>query len=141
MAPGRDVVDDRRAGFDRRARRPTAFVVSMLTGTAGVGGQRPDHRDDPGGLVVGGDRRGAGPGGLATHVEHRGTRVAQREPVGDRGVGIEVAAPVGEGIRGHVDDPHDPPATAPQSNIRSRSVQGEPAAANRPSRGDFRDAR
>ena len=84
-----------------------AFVVSMLTGTPGLGAsQALDHRQHPAQLLGVVDRLGAGPGRLAADVEHVGARRHQREAVGDRGVGVEEAAAVGERVGGDVHDAH-----------------------------------
>ena len=81
----------------------------MLTGTPASAASAAHDRQDPAQLLVGVDRLGAGPGRLAADVEDRRAGRGQREAVRDRGVGVEVAAAVGEGVGRDVDDPHQRP--------------------------------
>ena len=83
------------------------------------GGQGLDDRDDPGQLLVGGDRARARAGGLAADVDHVGALGGHGEAVGDGVLEGVVEAAVGEGVRRDVEDPHDerPPGGA----VRSRA--------------------
>ena len=107
MATGGDVVDDRRAGLERRGGDGAPCVVSMLTGTPAVGRERARRpgstRRSSSSAATG---VGARAGRLAADVEHVGARGDQREAVRDGGVGVEEAAAVGERVGGDVDDAH-----------------------------------
>ena len=74
--------------------------------------QALEHRRDAPQLLVGRQRRRAGPRRLAADVDDVGAVRDHRERVGDRDVGIESRAAVGERIRRDVDDAHDERARA-----------------------------
>jgi hypothetical protein len=72
------------------------------------GGRKLTHdRQHPPHLLGGRDAVRTRPGRLTADVHDIGTLRGKRQTVLDRGGGLEVAAAVGEGVRGHVDDPHD----------------------------------
>ena len=141
VAAGGDVVDDRRAGFERgRGDRGLRGVDADRD--RGVGGERPDHRDDPARLSSSA-ATGAAPGRVDSPPTSStaAPAVAQREAVRDRGVRVEVAPAVGEGIGGDVDDPHDRARDRAPVEHQVTQRTGGHARRNRSARGDFRDAR
>ena len=73
-----------------------------------------DDREEAGLFLVGGDERGggvagvgAGAGAFCAEVEDICAGVEEVEGVGDGGVGVEVEAAVGEGVRSDIEDGHD----------------------------------
>ena len=66
-----------------------------------------DDGDDPAQFLFQGHGFGKGPGGLAADVQDIGARGHQGPGLGQGGGVVEVAAVVGEGIRGDVEDAHD----------------------------------
>ncbi len=103
---GGDVVDDHGA---RRQRGAGDRGLRGVDAQGDVGGRRQplDDGDDPAGLLVGGDWRRAGAGGLPADVEDVGTGGGELDPVGDGGIGLEEAPAVRERVGRDVDDPHD----------------------------------
>jgi hypothetical protein len=79
----------------------------VSTESGGLGPQGRDQRDHPGDLHLGRNRLGAGPGGFAADVQDLGPLGEQPPGVGERRLGREVGAAVGEAVRRDIDDPHD----------------------------------
>ena len=106
---GGDVVDDRRAGLERGARRRPPSGVDA-DGHRAVGGERLDDGEHPAQLLVG-SSTGSAPGRVDSPPTSSsvGTRRDQLAAVRDGRVGIEEAAAVGEGVGGDVHDTHDRP--------------------------------
>ena len=81
-----------RGAGDRRLRRVDAH------GNRGLRRERPHHRQDPAQLFVVVDRLRSRARRLTPDVDHRRAGGGQREAVRDRGVGVEIAAAVGERV-------------------------------------------
>ena len=100
-----DVVDDARPRGDRRARDERLGRVDRdLCGRAR--GELGDDGLDARELLVEQHGLSAGAGGLATDVEDVGTLAGEPQRMLDGGDGVDVEAPVGERVGGHVHDPH-----------------------------------
>ena len=81
-------------------------MVSTETRTP-ARGQGLDDGHDPGQLLVERDGLGPGPGGLPADVDDVGPLGHHAEAVGHGALGGVVEAAVGEGVRRHVEHPHD----------------------------------
>ncbi len=101
------VVDDVGAGVERGPGHGRFHGVDRDE-DPGFRSQLPDDGEDPADLLLFGDGKGAGPGALAADVEDVRPFAGEGERVVDGAVRVEESAPVGEGIGGDVDDPHEP---------------------------------
>ena len=140
VAPGGDVVDDRRAGFERAGRdrwpsscrrspAPTSSAArARMTGTTRAASSSAET--------------GAAPGRVDSPPTSSTAAPSSRSaiPCAIAASGIEVEPTVGEGIRGHVDDAHDPARDlAPVEHQVGQRTAARPK--NPSARGDFRDGR
>ena len=121
-AQGRDVVDDRGPGVERRpgdldlggVDRDRDGPAPASAATTGARSRDLDLRRD--------DLR-ARPGGLAADIEDVRALCGERAAVGDRPPGVEKEPAVRERVRGHVDDPHDPRGQGSRPRARRASAQ------------------
>jgi hypothetical protein len=70
-----------------------------------------NHGQDPAQLLVGGDPVRTGARGLPSDVDDVGPRRCLLQRMGHGDVRLDVAAPIGEGVRGHVQHGHHQGAT------------------------------
>ena len=102
---GGDVVDDLGARLDGGEGGGGAHRVHTHPDAAAR--EFPHDRHDAAKLLLGLDACGAGTRGLAADIEQVGAVGDELEPVRDRGIGVEPAAAVAEGVGRDVDDAHD----------------------------------
>ena len=102
-----DVVDDRRAGVQRRGsdRRLRRVRRDRSTGPGGAR-KRRDHRAYAFVLNLGGDGLGTRPCRLASDVQYVGARRGKLAAVFDGSGGVQIQTAIGEGVRGDVEDAH-----------------------------------
>ena len=82
--------------------------IGRIDGDAQVGrSQCLEDRAKPRDLQLGRDRRGIGMARRGAELDDLGTGGGEAPGMGDRALGLEIAAPVREGILGDVDDPDD----------------------------------
>jgi hypothetical protein len=104
-AERRDVVDDRRAGLQRR--RGHSGLGGVDREPRRAAGEPLEDRHDAPQLLGLADRLGAGAGGLAADVENVGSLGRQPPAVGDGGLRIRPRAAIGERVGRDVHDAHD----------------------------------
>ena len=105
---GAHIVDDGRPGRDRGPGNLGATGVDGDAGAKAVeGGDRLDHGDHTGQLLVDRHRGSARSGRLAPHVDEGRSLVHKAARLGHRGVEIDIAAAVAERVGRDVQDAHD----------------------------------
>jgi hypothetical protein len=100
------VVDQDSARFDGGCGDPGPGGID--TDGDALPGELGDHWDRPGQLLLDVDAPGAGPGRLPADVDVVRAAADHFDAVRDGGLSEAVTAAVGEGVRGHVEDAHDP---------------------------------
>ena len=105
MAQGGDVVPDRGAGGDGRARHLGLHRIDRDRDVA-LSPDRADQRDQPLDLHPGRDGIGARPRGFRTQVQDVRAFRDEAAGMGQGDIGVEETAAVRKAVGRHVDDPH-----------------------------------
>jgi len=101
-------------------------------------GKPLDHGQHAAQLLAAIHRQGAGPRGLAADVQQVGAFIHHPQRGGDRRLGIEHPAAVGERIGGDVDDTHDERALAERQRRSAREPKGEASSRHKNTQADLK---
>ena len=123
---GRDVVDQVAPASQGRLGHRRLHRVDR---DPDVARQRLDHRDHPGQLDLFGHGLGPRAGRLTPDVDDVGPLGHHVEPVGHGGLGGQVAPPVGERVRRHVENAHDERSVGQNRYLRTATNRLRPHSA------------